>query len=583
MPKIQKKNKNLPKVDDIRLNKIAVIFKKSILKQILKILTMEHGGFRTFKTVKNINRLFANLDLNKYKTNPELETYVWCISFMSKQWLDGIVSPDIAFELMKKDPNYTNIAGDIISASMADPNIITAPEAKAIFDLVSEYLQLGFLDSLKEEYINLLDDIDLSEPGAHKQLLDRIMLISQSMLDIKYNTNMVANKIEFSTADIDSVKEAISETMDSLSNRTGILKTGIRRLNTLLSPGFMDGRLYTFAGLPGSYKSGILLKSALDIRKYNPGYQPKTPGMKPCCLYITMENTFTETIERIWSMTFDEPMTNYDLDQAIEMISNELGIGKIINDNVVVTASDDEGNKVETLESQLLDRDPVDNEPNIEIVVQYYPYRSINTDDLYTIISDLRDENLEVVAFVFDYIKRIEPANPIQDNERLELDRICNELKALAVIQNIPVITAHQLNRAGATAVDAAAKSGKHDVIKEAGRENIGGSWSVVEVSDWLGLVGTEYKPGTDEKYFTVLVVKRRRIDASEAEFAKYVYLAHPFAPKNGFRLIDDVNLGKVLSVQSIISDIDMIGNGEKTNATQRLQVMENTVFNEDY
>ena len=282
-------------------------------------------------------------------------------------------------------------------------------------------------------------------------------------------------------------------------------------------------------------------------------------------------------------MTFDEPMTNYDLDQAIEMISNELGIGKIINDNVVVTASDDEGNKVETLESQLLDRDPVDNEPNIEIVVQYYPYRSINTDDLYTIISDLRDENLEVVAFVFDYIKRIEPANPIQDNERLELDRICNELKALAVIQNIPVITAHQLNRAGATAVDAAAKSGKHDVIKEAGRENIGGSWSVVEVSDWLGLVGTEYKPGTDEKYFTVLVVKRRRIDASEAEFAKYVYLAHPFAPKNGFRLIDDVNLGKVLSVQSIISDIDMIGNGEKTNATQRLQVMENTVFNEDY
>ena len=219
MPKIQKKNKNLPKVDDIRLNKIAVIFKKSILKQILKILTMEHGGFRTFKTVKNINRLFANLDLNKYKTNPELETYVWCISFMSKQWLDGIVSPDIAFELMKKDPNYTNIAGDIISASMADPNIITAPEAKAIFDLVSEYLQLGFLDSLKEEYINLLDDIDLSEPGAHKQLLDRIMLISQSMLDIKYNTNMVANKIEFSTADIDSVKEAISETMDSLSNK----------------------------------------------------------------------------------------------------------------------------------------------------------------------------------------------------------------------------------------------------------------------------------------------------------------------------------------------------------------------------
>lgn len=583
MAKIQQKNKNLPKVDEINLNKISVIFKKSILKSILKILTMENGVFRSFKSVKNINRLFANIDVARYKNNPELETYVWCISFMSKQWLNGIVSPDIAFELMKKDPIYTNIAGDIISASMADPNIITAPEAKAIFDLISEYLQLGFLDSLKDEYINLLDDIDMNELGAHKELLNRIMSISQSVLDIKYNTNMVANKIEFSTADMDSVRGAMAETLDSLSNRSGVLKTGIRRLNTLLSPGYMDGRLYTYAGLPGSFKSGILLKSALDIRKFNPGYRTKTPGMKPCCLYITMENTFTETIERMWSMTFDEPMTNYDLDQAIEMMSKELGIGKIVNDDSVISGRDDEGNIVESLEAQLLGRDEEESKPNIEIVVQYYPYRSINTDDLYTIISDLRDENLEVVALVFDYIKRIEPANPIQDNERLELDRIMNELKALAVINSIPVITAHQLNRAGATAVDAATKAGKHDVIKEAGRDNIGGAWSVVEISDWLANIGTEYKPGTDEKYMTISVLKRRRIDASEMEFAKYTYLAHPFSTKNSFRLLDDVYLEKVLSVQSIVSDIDIAGANNKTNAVKRLQTMESTIFNEDY
>lgn len=577
MPKIQKKKQNLPKVNDIKLDRISVFFKKSILKSILKILTMEHGGFRTFKSVKNINRLFANLDMTKYQSNPEMEAYIWCISYMSKQWLDGIVSPDIAFEVMKKDPNYTNVIGDIITASMNDPNIITPPEAKAIFDMISEYLQLGFLDSLKEEYINLLEDIDMNEPGAHKQLLDRIMQISQSMLDIKYNTNMVANKIEFSTADMDSVKEAISSTMESLSSGSGMLKTGIRRLNTLLSPAYMDGRLYIYAGLPGSYKSGILLKSALDIRKYNPGYQAKTPGMKPCCLYITMENTFTETIERIWTMTFDEPMTNYTEEQAIEMISNELGIGRIINDNTVVQESD-------SLETQLMMDDTSDTEPTIEIVIQYYPYRSINTDDLYTIISDLRDENLEVVAFVFDYIKRIEPANPVQDNERLELDRITNELKALAVIQNIPVITAHQLNRAGATAVDTAAKAGKHDLIKEAGRDNIGGAHAILEVADWMALVNTEYKAGTDEKFFTILVVKRRRIDASEAEFAKYVYLAHPFSKKNGFRLLDDVNLDKVLSLQSLGSDINDIGlTGEKTNAVKRLQTIPATEFNEDY
>ena len=571
MPKMSKKKENLPKVNDIKLDKISVVFRKSILKSILKILTMEHGGFRTFKTVKNINRLFANLDMSKYKTNPELESYVWCISFMSKQWLDGIVSPDIAFELMKKDPNYTNVIGDIVLNAMNDPQQVTPPEAKAIFDLVSEYLQLGFVDTLKDQYINLLEEIDMTEPGAHKQLLERIVNISQSVMDIKYNTNMVANKIEFSTADMDSIKEAMQSTMDSLTSGTGILKTGIRRLNTLLSPGYMDGRLYTYAGLPGSYKSGILLKSALDIRKYNPGYMPKTPGMKPCVLYITMENTFTETIERIWTMTFDEPMTNYDVSEAIEMICKELGI----RDG---PTKQEEPQHELSLEEQLEGNDKT-KEPNIEIVIQYYPYRSINTDDLYTIINDLRDENMEVIAFVFDYIKRIEPANPIQDNERLELDRICNELKALAVIQNIPVITAHQLNRAGASAVDAAARAGKHDVIKEAGRENIGGAWSVIEVSDVVMLVGTEYKSGTDDKYLTLNVIKRRRIDSSEAEFAKFTYLAHPFA-KNGFRLIDDLNLGKVLSLQSLATDIDLTTPQGKKAPLQRMPTVD---FDENY
>mgnify|MGYP006990127452 CR=1 FL=1 len=35
---------------------------------------------------------------------------------------------------------------------MGDPNIISAPEAKAIFDLVGEALQYGYVASLKDEY-----------------------------------------------------------------------------------------------------------------------------------------------------------------------------------------------------------------------------------------------------------------------------------------------------------------------------------------------------------------------------------------------------------------------------------------------
>lgn len=571
------KSGQLTKVQDVKIDKIGVFFKKSILKSIVKILTMEHGGFRTFKSVKNINRLFTNIDMGKYQNNQELQSYIWCINYISKQWLEGVIDPDVIAEMAKRQPEFDNVKGDIITTCANDPNIISAPEAKAIFDLVGEALQYGYVASLKDEYINLLDDISLDSPGAFKELVNRLFLISQSLIDIKHNTNMVANKVTFNTADPDSMKEAISQTINSLKTSNNIFKTGIRRLNTLLSPGYMNGRLYVFMGLPAGGKSLILLKSALDIRKYNPDYKPKTPGMRPCVLYITMENSFTETIERVWNMSFDDSIVNYSEEEAYEKICKELGITRILNEDVEAYNTD----TGERLEAQLIDEN-LEGKTNIDIVMKYFSYREISTDDIFTIIQDLRDENMEVCALVFDYIKRIQPSVPVPDNVKLELNRIINELKALAVIGDIPVITAHQMNRTAAATVDAAARQGKGDVTKLAGRENVGDAWEVVETGDWVAIVNIEYKPGTDEKYIVINVVKRRRIDIADSEFAKYTYLAHPFAKNNGLRLIDDVPLDKVLSLQSLATDINLVGK-EKENAVPRLKSYQQSDFDEIY
>lgn len=600
VPSKRKKKNSLTKINEIKLDKISVFFKRSILKQITKILLMEHAGYRTFKSVKNINRLFTNIDMKRYVGKPELEAYIWVICFVSKQWLDGVTTPDVIAEMAKNRPEYNSTIGDIFDQAMDNKEIITPPEAKAIFDLIAEALQYGYIASLKDQYIDLLDDIDMNEPGAFKKVVQKLFIISQSLVDIKYNTNLVANKVEFNTADMDSIREALKDTMDSLSSSNAILKTGIIRLNTLLSPGYMNGRLYVWGGLPGSGKSTMLLQSALDIRQYNPGYKTKTPGMKPCVLYITMENTFTETIERMWNMCFDDPMTNYSLDEAVDKLSSVLGIAKItkdtevIKDDIKAVEINEDGTKNElngTLEQekhtslldQLAENDKKKEEPNIEIVVQYYPYRSISTDDLFTIINDLREENMECCALVFDYIKRIEPAEPAADNVKLELNRIINELKALAVIQDIPVITAHQMNRAAASAVDNAARAGKSDTVKLAGRENIGDAWEVLETADFFAVLNREYKPGTDQLYLTINVLKRRRIDAAEKEFAKFTYLAHPYKRNNQLALIHDMGTGKVLSLQSLSSNIDVIGDGEKKNAAPRLQQVDQHEFDENY
>ena len=573
----KKNNKNqLSKANEIHIDKISVFYRRSILKSILKMLIMEHGAFRSYKSVKNINRLFTNIDLEKYKSNKELLSFIWCICYFSKQWIDGIVSPDIIIEMAKRSPEFDNIKDSIINECKNDENVITLPEAKMLFSLITEALQFGFITAIKDEYIKLMDDIDLSEPGSFKQLTERMFLISQSLMDIKHNTNMVANKVTFTTSDMDSIKNALSATIDSLSSSNNIFKVGIRRWNTLLSPGYMNGRLYTYVGPPASGKSLILLKSALDIRKYNPDYKPKTPGMRPCVLYITMENSFTETIERIWNMSFDEPMTNYTLDEAVEIMCKELGISQFTKE----TSDENESEYREKELYKLMDPNDKNKNSNIELVVKYFSYREINTDDLYTIMSDLKDEGMEVCALVLDYLKRIAPSVPMLDNRKMELDRIMNELKALAVILDIPVITGHQMNRAGAAIIDNASRQGKGDGLKGVGREHTGDAWEVVETSDSVFMNNIVYMPGTNKKFIELAAVKRRRIDSTEAEFAKYTYLAHSFSEKNPMRLIDDMGLDKVLSLQSLVSDTDIV-NKEKTNAVNRLQIMKPAEFDE--
>lgn len=576
----KKKPPELTKTDQIKFDKIKHFFSRSVLNNVLKILTMEHSGFRTVKAVKNINRVFTDLEHVEYKKNKELEAYLWAIKFFSRQWINGVVDPGLILEGAKRNPEWDNIKESIITASMKDKNIISAPEAKMVFDLIGEALQFGYISAVKDEYTSLLDSINLNSPKAFQEIVNRLFLISQSLLDIKYNTNVVSNKVTFNTSDLDSVRSAVAQTLESISGTGSVLKTGIRRLNTLLSPGYMNGRLYTYLGLPAAYKSGMLLKSALDIRKFNPGFTSKTPGMKPCVLYITMENTFTETIERIWNMSFDDNMANYKLDEAIEKISEEMGIGRIINedkieyDNVVPFPGVDL--------KDLIDEKP--EEPNIEVVIKHFSYREISTDDLHTIIQDLKDENMEVVAISLDYIKRIRPAYPVVDNVKLELDMIMNELKAIAVFYDIPVITAHQMNRAASAIVDGAARQGKADAAKMVGREHVGSAWEVMEVSDWVAVLAIEFKPGTNEKYLIINLVKRRRTDSNEREFEKYTYLAHPFALTNGFRLLNDMHLDKVLSLQSLVTDIDIVSK-EKTNAAPRLMMVERKEYveSDDY
>ena len=135
-----------------------------------------------------------------------------------------------------------------------------------------------------------------------------------------------------------------------------------------------------YLAFPGGGKSQILLKSALDIKKYNGHVKAKDPEKRPSVLYITMENSIDETIESIFNMMVSsDDIRNFTPKQIIKKLKQGWNL---------------------TLTDQ----------NNINIIVTYYPNRSIDTNDLYGIIQDIYDEGEEVIALILDYVKRIAPA-----------------------------------------------------------------------------------------------------------------------------------------------------------------------------
>ena len=160
------------------------------------------------------------------------------------------------------------------------------------------------------------------------------------------------------------------------------------------------------------FKSGVLLKTALDIKAYNKHLTTKIPGTRKTVLFVTMENTVSETVARMFDMSIvDEVLKDYTPKQLLNLIKKN-GAFKI------------------------------DGNDDIDIVIQYYPNFGIDTNDLYSIIAEIEDNGGEVIALILDYIKRIKPASPFRD-EKEGLKNVSNELKNLAVELDIPVITAH--------------------------------------------------------------------------------------------------------------------------------------------
>lgn len=396
------------------------------------------------KSLMNMNTLFLMTDTTIYESNPKALARIHFIKrALDAKVAQGYENEDIIINYCRTDNNDQEI--ETIIKSLDEYRKINYEEIKFINKSVEERLRYSFILKYKDPLYDVMERLESGDYKSFKDINDELVDVAKRIVVDSRNVSAVSDENTFSL-DPTLFDTRVTDIVNELKNPSRILSTGIKALNEILAPGYMARRLYIYLGLPAGYKSMILIKAARDIKKYNAHVQCKKPGKKPCVLLITMENNIQETVERLFNMNVcPEDIRGFTPKQVIKMMKEQGGF-TLTEDN------------------------------EVDIIIKYYDNRSIDTMYLYTIIDDLADQNKEVVCLILDYIKRIKPSEYAKD-EKEELKNITNELKTLANEYDIPVITAHQLNRAGASAVDAAMLSNKEDLARFIGRGNVGSSY----------------------------------------------------------------------------------------------------------
>ena len=530
MPKVKKRN-------SASNGKVKIKFDVPLLNSLIKYIRCEYVSQ---SSLSQLRKFICFVDIDSYEYEDAIYPRLRTLDILTKAITEDGIRDEALLRSYLED-QYSN-GLEIIDQIGFDRNQLSSTECEYIANAVRVRVQTIAINLKKDALLETLEKLDASTfNSSYVELVD---LVRRQMTEIigelqqNDSDQGLLKEFAFSMADAASLIDRI---VKKAKRPASILQTGIRQLNAILSPGFQSGRMYCFLGGSGKFKSGTLLNVAEQIRRFNPQIPAYENGLRKCILFITLENSIEETVERIYDMYCE---TN----------------GSIRDDDTqkVIDALRTNGGYDFTATS------------GIDIFMKYAGNLEINTGEIYVYIKELRERGYMPICIILDYIKRIDSVHNSNGDERVRMSFVAKELKSIAQFYEIPMITAMQLNREGNSIIDAAMRESKQDVARFVGSSSIGNAWDIIEDSDWVCLINPEIQISTGMKFLTFKRLKiRGKSETTENGATPIDYFNHPFEIDRGIRLQTDVDKDHGVSLMSLATDLETIE--EKENDYKEL------------
>lgn len=474
--------------------------------QLTRDLLLSENTNITLKDISEVKRFLDIIDFSKYTNtieNINASDYLNLLLKLTNNSLENnTISKTITIQSMLNESKYK----DLFKIIYENRSEVSNEDIAYIKKFMSEQVSAAYIFFNNEKMIELSTKIssgdyeNVSEVvnsyrdfinGTHKELSQFKVKEDDERLD--------------SSLDLSSLSVLASEVVKELSTTGYYLNTGLENLDNAMGGGLKRGTLTLFGAKTSGFKSGLMLNLACSIKLHSKGIETFDKTKKPCVIYLSLENTQTETFKRLISYT-----TDYTLSQIREMDPKELANSCIKGLNGDMSSED------------------------LQLMLLYKKSKTIDINHIYAIISEYETQGYEVVSIFVDYISTMNStrykSSDMQSNA-LALADIASELYNLAISKNIAVVSGYQLNRG---AYDSNNKATGTETLK-----NVGESFKVATYADNIYTINksrVSYCNSGGEKK-TIHYIRFDEAKQRSNLTSNKGYFYEVFEPTNAFRL----------------------------------------------
>lgn len=511
---MEKTKKNL-----LKLN----IINERFLSSVLKVLSAD--TVLSKKLLGNIEYLFEIVDINFYKKDANVFSLILAIQIANKrrQTIPNYNADDMISEIDVMIPEtYDKQKKDIIFPIIKSSKVINPTELQFVNKTIENRLKYSGVILTKDKMMNALTEITSGNPNNLEEAISKYRNTIDSIEEEFRKTDSVINNDIINSVDDDFI-DILMETYDEVKNPKYSLKTGLKYFNRFLSEegGFKNGCYYIFYAQINSFKSALLQYCEKWIRKYNWEIFQKNfneTGNIPTIAYWSFENTKKENMQREFYMETGEQLKDMTSKEETRIKWEKAynSTGSMIN-----------------------------------VAYIYAETNTVKVSDMRRTVRSLNESGYKVICVIADYLELIRAEDEdIRLENRLKLGYISNQLHVLAVTEDIPVITAQQMNRAAEAAISDLRQKGQSNIIDQIGSmQYIGESYAIEKPADFSAYIGTERSIYDNQLYLTM---KRGKCRYRRTDLSYFVQEL-----QNGFYIEDDYLTDKVSSKNAIMPVAD--------------------------